>query len=947
MKIIKLTMKAFGSYGSETTLDYADLQNGLYLIRGKTGAGKTTIFDAVMIALYGVASGERRDFAMFHSDFVPKSVDSEVELVFEHQGGTHRVRRVQHFRHTRGTDEYVAESPGATFWEAGKPVIERASAVTKRITELIGLTAAQFRQIVMLAQGDFRKFLDAKSDERGAILRQIFDTSDYRGVTERLCTAYGRLKEARDDEKKSISVLVENMTVPADVTEDEKAKLNADHPELLPALEGLVTRETASAEALAAVAKKTADELTSLTEAHASAKIRNDQLRDLKAARDKMAVLEGRKGEMAARESVKDTALRALPAKRAMEAATSRAEEVAEKEGVLAAEQARLDDLQLKKAAAEEERQALGYDEESVARLDRDLAQLRPLLDVFRKLEDGQREKAKLEQDVQRAEQRRRGLAAAFDAAKNELEGLNAQCEGLGNPEQEKTGAEAEVNDCEHRLRNIETLLRNVSDVERSIAERKANLIAQARKILDRDALTWEELALGEGIRAAQGETEGRKASAMIAVAMADDKVQRKKKLLGEIRKVEDARDEADKAMKAELPQYDALVSSLGKLDGAIGTLKARVDGRGTQNQFEADLNEKQRERDRMDAIVKAAAGKVADATAEFNSQAGVVKGLRSALEDLRKTAEVSKAGLAACLEERGYADVPALEVDLAKLPAGVDETWLADETKALGVYQSDWKTTGEKITKLSQETEGCVEVDLEALAADIGEIRGKSEKDADAANRAKNLLEGHLRLLAKLRASAAKLAQTATGFRRLGELVGMVNGAQGQGADRLDFERYMLGDNLREVLAMANQRLDIMSGGRYELVHRIEGLNRQGSAGLDIDVLDHMTGARRQAGSFSGGEGFQASMALALGLSDVVKNHAGSAGLDSTFIDEGFGSLDGDVLENCIRVLKDLAGGRRQVGIISHVEKLEEDIWPQIVVEGGATGSTARIEKR
>ena len=145
----------------------------------------------------------------------------------------------------------------------------------------------------------------------------------------------------------------------------------------------------------------------------------------------------------------------------------------------------------------------------------------------------------------------------------------------------------------------------------------------------------------------------------------------------------------------------------------------------------------------------------------------------------------------------------------------------------------------------------------------------------------------------------------------------------------------------------MANVRLDIMSGGRYELVHRVEGLNRQGAAGLDIDVLDHVTGARRQAGSFSGGEGFQASMALALGLSDVVKSHAGSAGLDSTFIDEGFGSLDGDMLENCVRVLKDLAGGKRQVGIISHVEKLEEDIWPQIVVESGVKGSSARIEKR
>ncbi len=359
MKIRKLTMKAFGSYGDETVLDYADLQEGLYLIRGKTGAGKTTIFDAVMIALYGEASGERRDFAMFHSDFVPKSVDSEVELEFEHKGGTHRVRRVQHFKNTRGTAEYVAATPKATFWEDGRPVIERATDVTKRITELIGLTAAQFRQIVMLAQGDFRKFLDAKSDDRGAILRQIFDTSDYRGVTDRLCVAYGKLKEERDKEKNNISVQVGNMTLPEDVSEEERPKFNADHPELLSALEGLVARETDSADALAETAKASAEKFTNLNANRETAKIRNRQLKELASARERMAALEGKKDEMAGRESVRGTALRALPAKRAMEAAASRAEDLATQEGKLRDEEAKLNDLQQKKAAAEAARQAL------------------------------------------------------------------------------------------------------------------------------------------------------------------------------------------------------------------------------------------------------------------------------------------------------------------------------------------------------------------------------------------------------------------------------------------------------------------------------------------------------------------------------------------------------------------------------------------------------------
>lgn len=949
MKIKKLTMKAFGSYGTETALDYSDLQNGLYLIRGKTGAGKTTIFDAVMIALYGEASGERRDFAMFHSDFVPKSVDSEVELVFEHKGGTHRVRRVQHFKKTKGTEsEYVAVSPEATFWEDGKPVIEKATVVTERIKRLIGLSAAQFRQIVMLAQGDFRKFLDAKSDERGAILRQIFDTSDYRGVTDRLCAAYGTLKDELDKEKKNISVLVGNMTVPADVTEEERAKLNADHPELLSALEGLVARETASADALAKTAKARAEKFNKLNAGRETAKIRNGQLNDLESARRKMAELEGKKEEMGVRASVKETALRALPAKRAMEAATSRADELATQEAKLRDEETKLNDLRQKKEAAEAELQALGYDEESVADLDKELAQLCSLQEDFKKLEENQKAKANLDREIQEKKKRIEDFAAQFKTAKEELKKLNAQLEDLGNPEEKKAKYQAEVGVCDEKLKNLKTLLNNVIEVESSLEKRKSTLLAQAKTLLGEDALTWEELAAGERISAAQSEIEARKDSANTAAGDADVKIKQKSDLRKKVDESTKARDAADNALNAEQSNYNnTLVPRQTELATMITDLEERVKGLGTKEQFGSGLKKKQDDRDQMDAAVKAVANKVQKATDAFIQKNGEVNGLCSALNSLRQKTTDSKADLTACLEKCGYADVFALKADLAGLPPQMDEAWLTGETEALGSYELDLKTTGEVISKLSKETEGCVAVDLEALDDEIGRAKEKAERDTDAANAAKNLRDGHQELLEKVSSSGEKLARTATGFRRLGELVGMVNGGQGQGADRIDFERYMLGANLREVLAMANVRLDIMSGGRYELVHRVEGLNQKTTAGLDIDVLDHVTGARRRAGSFSGGEGFQASMALALGLSDVVKSHAGSAGLDSTFIDEGFGSLDGDVLENCVRVLKDLAGGKRQVGIISHVEKLEEDIWPQIVVESGVHGSSARIEKR
>ena len=163
--------------------------------------------------------------------------------------------------------------------------------------------------------------------------------------------------------------------------------------------------------------------------------------------------------------------------------------------------------------------------------------------------------------------------------------------------------------------------------------------------------------------------------------------------------------------------------------------------------------------------------------------------------------------------------------------------------------------------------------------------------------------------------------------------------GAKSEGG-KLSFERYVMGSIFREVLEMANRRLDIMSGGRYLLVHTTGAGRTNSVAGLEIEVLDLVTGKQRPSNSLSGGESFQVSMSLALGLSDVVQSHAGGIGLDTLFIDEGFGTLDGGALDNAVTVLKQLTEGNRLVGIISHVDKLEESIPQKLRVRKTGQGS-------
>ena len=194
---------------------------------------------------------------------------------------------------------------------------------------------------------------------------------------------------------------------------------------------------------------------------------------------------------------------------------------------------------------------------------------------------------------------------------------------------------------------------------------------------------------------------------------------------------------------------------------------------------------------------------------------------------------------------------------------------------------------------------------------------------------------------LAAVKAALAGTDRAAARLDRLGGLAVGVNSEQG----KLSFDRYVMGAVFREILEMANRRLDVMSGGRYQLQHRSGADRRNAKAGLEIQVLDLSTGQLRGSDSLSGGEGFFTSLALALGLADVVQNRSGGRSLDALFIDEGFGSLSGDVLDKALDVLGQLSEGRRLVGVISHVDRLDESIPQKIRVKTGERGSSLTVE--
>ena len=295
-------------------------------------------------------------------------------------------------------------------------------------------------------------------------------------------------------------------------------------------------------------------------------------------------------------------------------------------------------------------------------------------------------------------------------------------------------------------------------------------------------------------------------------------------------------------------------------------------------------------------------------------------------------------------LEETGFAGPDAVRACLGLIADPDAEHWIAGERKTLAEHELSKNSTRELIRARQAQTAGRQAVDLSALEEAKQQLGGQHALANEACTKQGQLLNNHRMVWEKAKGMKKALAASDRAWRRLDTLASLAGGVNSE-SGRLSFDRYVMGTMFREILEMANRRMELMSGGRYELVHKVGADRRNAKAGLEIEVLDNNTGQQRSSGSLSGGETFFTSLALALGLSDVVQSHAGGRQMDALFIDEGFGTLSDDVLDKAMDVLKQLSEGRRLVGIISHVDRLNESIPQKVRVRHGEKGSTLTLE--
>ena len=919
MRPLTLTLSAFGPYAGQITLALEQLgKNGLYLIRGDTGAGKTSIFDAIAFALYGEASGDQREAAMFRSQYAAPDTPTFVELTFESAGKTYRVRRVPEYTRPakRGGGVTLQRAEAELTMPDGR-VVTRVKEVGQAVREIVGVDREQFAQIAMIAQGDFLKLLVASTEERMRIFRQIFHTGRYQKLQAALKDQLAALSRARDKLRDGLMQAVGSARYPADsVLGQRLADAQAGRlllQETAALLDEIVRQDSAAQEAgrraLERLDKQIGQAARTLGQARELAAART-QLRDAQAKRQAIqqemekagaarAALAARKPEREAlaqqaaalAEEVRrheacsrlDQALEAAQKRytagcAAQAACAKQLTDLADQQAAARAGQERLADSAIRAEKQRAEHAALLEEQRAFNGLSRDLDAVAASAQQYARV---QKDYLAAAQSAEAAQGRYQQMNRAFLDEQAGILALGLQdgapCPVCGacshpRPAQVTLGAprEADLEQAKQQAAAAQAeagrLSAEAGQLRGALEARRAGLQQRARELLG--DVPCEEMA--EQIAAAGAALRDRLAACKSAL------------------------DQAQQDMR----QLDQFGHTLRTLEQAVQQAQARqAAAQQAIARAEQDTQhlarQKQELADGLRYPDQAAARRAAQQT-------------KDTIQDLDRRTEQAEQAYQAC---KSQAD--ALEGTIAAL-AG--------------------------------QLEHAPEIDMETIQAELEacNARRRALEDGQTARAAR--LDRNQDALRALETHGAALAEAE---QKWGWVKSLADTAGGQlvGREKIMLETYVQMTYFDRILARANTRLMVMSRGQYELKRRAQAENNRRQSGLELDVVDHYNGSVRSVKTLSGGESFQAALSLALGLSDEVQSAAGGVQLDVMFVDEGFGSLDEEALEQAVRALSDLSGGNRLIGIISHVEALARRIDRQIVVtKHGTAGSDAVI---
>lgn len=1062
MRPVKLTMQAFGSYGKRTVIDFEKTNQNLFLITGDTGAGKSTIFDAIVFALYGEASSgiNKKDGTELQSQYVGPETEPFVELVFSEATGaekkTYTVRRVpRHFRPLkRGTG--VKEESGSVSLIMSDDSEYPQKETDRKLEEIVGLTKNQFMQVAMIAQGEFMELLRAKSDDKKVIFRKLFHTELYGKIVEEL----GRRRKGKQQEMGQIRTVCQteasHVEVPADY---EKAE------ELLTLKKRIVSSDRLSVVDLEEMLAILEDLCTTLKERCSTAgKEYREANRLYLEKRDactaglqllrRFQELEQAEQELeeckAQEKEIRETADQIRKISDAYEIQAVYERYMDAEKTVKAAE----------RSLAEQEEALPGLSkmyEETKKQTEETNALLHKEIENYTKVSEKAERAMNVFQEIRKAEQAISSASSAARQAENiasearqnvsrleeNEQKWRSQAETLGQAGLLLERWQGEMNrmaEMEADLFSIRTLAlemnkqKQAADKARQeyadasrIYEQKNKEYENSRRIFlnaqagfiakeqlrpgqpcpvcgslhhprpcqleeDHQNLSRDELdVLGEEVNSLRSRQEDTASASRSAAALFQEK---ENTLTGEMEKLqrklaENVPEGAEIPEKLTIGQAEKIL--LERKQSLSQKEKGLKEDVQTLKRLQSRLQGIETEKSELRTAAETAAQKLTEAKALFAS----CQARRDSLDASREyeTEAEAKMALAEAKERKSHAEQSSSRAEAAGQKAKSDlenaqtlirryRTELPGQEKERGerkkayeramqekaLTESQWKEQTE--TRERTETARLQEIidaynrkkaaaesrrdsakketgrKKQPVPEELEAARDQAKARLDEAQKAQDREKGYYRadtgVYQALKPVMEERKKVMDEHRRLDELYNLLAG--NVTGSRMDIETFVQRYYLERILYAANRRFQDMTGGQFELrMFDIEKAGKGKNRGLDLMVYSTVTGKEREVRTLSGGESFMAALSLALGMADQIRAGSASVNLDVMFIDEGFGSLDEHSRDKAVRVLQNMAGDSRMIGIISHVSELKQEIEDQLIVQKDEEGSHVR----
>lgn len=921
MRPIRITLSAFGPYAGQITLPMEQLgTQGLYLITGDTGAGKTTLFDAVTFALFGRGSGENRgDDSLLRSKYADADTPTFVEMTFLYRDRLYTVRRSPKYPRPpkRGTTPQQEPAKAELHFPDGR-VIAKKTDVDAAIIELLGVNHDQYVKIAMIAQGEFLKLLVASTDERRKIFTHIFNTTIYQTLQRRLKENVAEERKQCGDLRQRIGGILEGAVPCGELMLDDQLKQAKENllpeGEIQPMLEAMLQRDaetndmlTKTMAELEAAREQLQQQINQANEYRQLEEQLQQTLRELSAQKEPHRLMLAKQEEakawlaQAMELDVQHAALLTLMPK--YEQLSQLQSQYRENERELIAVQERQHSDEQRSRNEETSLQTLREELQRYSQANADLEKQKAALQVqtaqldaldtlkaaLMELNSVQEDDRHAQERFLRAQQEHLSLRDTYhrlyDAYLSEQAGLLASTLQKGQPcpvcgatdhpspaalsshAPERSALDAAKQQAELAQKAAEAASQEAGRIKGLLEQKQNSAIQSAKLLLETGELAKARILL-----------ESKRA--VIASAIQE--------------------------INTQIRKYQAEVLRLQQLSQEIPAIESRLEILRKQS--------------------VETAGRIAMLTGVMQQQKAQGQALRTEL--IYKSKNDAQAHLDAWQQKAETLRAQAAEVE-----------------KALREIEHRQRELEGSAAAFQQQLAGASPADLDALNQQLSAIKAELYQQSETAKACHSRISANQKALDGFRQYQEKLQGASQRLGWIQLLSDTANATLHDKKQKIMLETYVQMAYFDQILAHANVRLRSMTNGQYELVRRNDPDHFRSQAGLDLDVTDYYNGSVRDVKTLSGGESFKASLALALGMSDVIQSMAGGIKLDTLFVDEGFGSLDEHSLHNAIRVLEELAQSDRLIGIISHVGTLKEHIERQIVVtKDRAGGSHAHI---